>query len=363
MTATPPAPTHPAPTYPAPTYPAPTFPAPRVSAVVLAWLAEPLLRRSVEALLASEKVDVDVILVDNGCTTDDVAVLAQVPGVTVVGEGTNLGFAAGCNLGVAASSGQYVALVNGDAVVEPGTLARLVEELAQPDVGIAAGTVLLADDPSKLNSSGNMVHVLGLSWVGGLGERDTRTGPTEITGAMGACVVIRRAHWDRLGGLFEDYFAYHEDADLSLRTWRLGLRVVSVPDAVALHRYEFSRNPNKYYLVERNRLMFVATLWGWRALLLLSPALLGLELGMVALAVKEGWLRHKVRGWAWLWRNRRTVLARRRLVQAEKTVPDRVWMRRLTDQLDTPLVSLPRLVRGPLNLAMRLYWRGVRRLV
>jgi GT2 family glycosyltransferase len=283
--------------------------------------------------------------------------------VTVVGEGTNIGFAAGCNLGVAASSGDYVALINGDAVVEPGTLARLVEELGRPDVGVAAGTVLLADDPSRLNSNGNRVHVLGISWVGGLGERDTRTAPTDTAGAMGACLVTSRAHWDRLGGLFEPYFAYHEDADFSLRTWRLGLRVVNVPDATALHRYEFHRNPAKTYLVERNRLMIVSTLWGGRALFLLAPALIGLELGMVVLALKDGWLRQKVRGWAWLWRNRATVMARRRRVQRERLVPNREWMRVLTDQLDTPLVALPTAVRTPLNLAMRTYWKVVSRLV
>jgi GT2 family glycosyltransferase len=334
---------------------------PRVSAVVLAYLAEPLLRRCVEALLASEKVDVDVVLVDNGCTTDDVAVLSQLPGVSVVGEGANIGFSGGCNLGVAASHGEYVALINGDAVVEPTTLARLVEELAQPDVGIAVGTVLLADDPSLLNSSGNMVHVLGLSWVGGLGERDTRTEPTDTAGAMGACLVTRRAHWDRLGGFDEKYFAYHEDAEISIRTWRLGLRVVSVPDAVALHRYEFSRNPSKHYLVERNRLMFVSTLWGRRSLMLLAPPLLVLELAMVALAAKEGWLGAKLRGWAWLWRNRRHVLARRRILRRERVVPDRVWMRVLTDRLNTPLVDPPGV--GVLNVVMSAYWKMVRRWV
>ena len=336
---------------------------PRVSAIVLAWLAEPVLRSCVDALLASEKVDVEVVLVDNGCTTDDVEVLRRRPGVTVVGEGTNLGFAGGCNLGVSVSTGDYVALINGDAVVEPGTLARLVEELARPDVGVAAGTVLLADDPTRLNSNGNRVHVLGISWVGGFGERDARTAPTETAGAMGACLATTRAHWDRLGGLYEPYFAYHEDADFSIRTWRLGLRVVNVPDAVVLHRYEFSRNPAKYYLVERNRLMVVSTLWSWRALVLLGLPLVGLELGMVALALREGWLRHKVRGWGWLWQHRREVLRRRRQVQRERIVPNRVWMSVLTDQLDTPLVSLPGPVRTPLNVLMRAYWRVASRFV
>jgi GT2 family glycosyltransferase len=334
---------------------------PRVDAIVLAWKEEPLLRDCVQALLDSTKVDIEVILVDNGCTTDDVRALARLPHVTAVGDGVNLGFAAGCNLGAAASDGEYIALVNGDAVVQPDTLSQLVEELDRPGVGVAAGTVKLAHDPTRLNSSGNMVHVLGLSWVGGFGEPDTRTVPTPVAGAMGACLVTRRGHWERLGGLGEEYFAYHEDADFSIRTWRAGLCVMSVPSAVVLHRYEFARNPSKYYLVERNRLMFVATLWSGRALLLLSPALLSLEAAMVALAIKEGWLREKVRGWTWLVQHRHQVLARRRLVRSQAIVADREWMRVLTDRLDTPLVNPPGVAF--FNGVMSRYWRVVQRWV
>ncbi|WP_326553693.1 glycosyltransferase family 2 protein [Micromonospora sp. NBC_01813] len=334
---------------------------PRVSAVVLAWGAEPLLRRSVEALLASVKVEVDVVLVDNGCTTDDVDQLRDTAGVTVVGEGHNVGFSAGCNVGVAASDGEYVALINGDAVVEPTTLARLVEELADPSIGIAAGAVRLADEPDLLNSSGNEVHVLGLSWIGGFRERETRTEPTETAGAMGACLVTRRAHWDRLGGFDPHYFAYHEDADLSIRTWRVGLRVVNVPDAVALHRYEFSRNGFKFYLVERNRVMFVVTLWGARSLALLGPPLLALEFAMLALAARQGWLPDKLRGYRWLWQHRGHLRQRRARLQAERTVSDRVWMRVLTDRLDTPLINPPG--TPVLNAAMAAYWRLIRRWV
>ncbi|HEX6873571.1 MAG TPA: glycosyltransferase family 2 protein, partial [Micromonosporaceae bacterium] len=240
---------------------------------------------------------------------------------------------------------------------------RLVDQVRRPDVGLAAGGVRLAHDPSRLNSRGNVVHVLGLSWVGGLGEPETRTEPTDTAGAMGAFVMMTRAHWDRLGGLYEPYFAYHEDADISIRTWQRGLRVVNVPDAIAVHRYEFQRNPAKLYLAERNRLLFVATLWGPRALVLLAPPLLALEAAVTILAARQGWLRDKARGWAWLWRRRQQVWARRREVQASKTVPDRVWMRVLADTLDTPLVPLPPAVEAPLNAMMRGYWRAVSRFV
>lgn len=332
---------------------------PRVSAIVLAWRDEPLLRRSVEALLASVKVDVEVILVDNGCTNPDLPRLAARPGVVLAGSGENLGFSAGCNLGVAAATGEYVALVNGDAIVEPTALARLVEELSDPTVGIAAGAVRLADEPDLLNSRGNEIHVLGVSWVGGFRERDTRTEPTETAGAMGAFVVMRHAHWDRLGGFDPHYFAYVEDAEISVRTWRMGLRVVNVPDAVALHGYEFSKVSFKFYLIERNRLMFVGTVWGTRALLLLAPALVALEGVMMLLALKEGWLRDKLRGYGWLWRHRGHLRARRRTLQAERTVPDRAWMHVLTERFNTPLINPPGV--GLLNAAMSAYWRLIRR--
>jgi len=335
---------------------------PRVSAVILAWKAEPLLRRSVEAVLSSEKVDVDVVLVDNGCTTDDVTVLEQLPGVTVVRPGYNLGFAGGCNAGAAVATGEYVALVNGDAVVEPTALARLVEEAAKPDVGIAGGSVRLAEDPRLINSAGNPVHILGLSWSGRLGQAEEGTEPVEVAVASGACMAMRRDLWDRLGGFDEEYFAYHEDTELSIRAWRIGLRVLYVPDAVAVHRYEFSRNTFKYHMIERNRIMFLATLWGWRSLVLLSPALVGLEVAMTALAAKQGWLGAKVSGWRWLVAHAGHIRRRRRLLQAEVAVPHRQWMDRLTDQVDPVAIELPALT-GPLNAVMHAYWRAVRPLV
>ncbi len=117
-----------------------------------------------------------------------------------------------------------------------------------------------------------------------------RTGPTDTAGAMGACLEARRSHWDRLGGLYEPYFANHEDADFSIRTWRLGQRVVSVVRTLARHNYGVRPQPEKFYIVERNRLLFVSTVWSGRALLGVGagPARAGGAHG--GLAVKDGWI-------------------------------------------------------------------------
>lgn len=335
---------------------------PRVSAVVLAYKTEPWLQRCVAALLASEKAKVDVILVDNGCTSDDVEVLESEPGVTVVRPGENLGFAGGCNAGAAVATGDYLALVNGDAIVEPATLAMLIEHASLPEIGIAGASIRLADDPKLINAAGNPVHVLGLCWAGGLGQVESRTEPVEVTVASGACLLMRAELWRDLGGFDQEYFAYHEDTELSIRMWQRGLRVVYVPTAVAVHRYEFSRTAIKYYLIERNRLMFLSTLWSWRALLLLSPALLSLELAMLALATKQGWLKGKLRSYRWLAGHLGHLRSRRSQLRRELAVPDRVWMDKLTSTLDTTAIELP-VVTPLLNVLMRGYWRVARRLI
>ncbi|GAA5199061.1 glycosyltransferase family 2 protein [Rugosimonospora acidiphila] len=338
---------------------------PSVSAVVLAWKDEPWLTRCIEALLASTGVAIEVVIVDNGAEGGSVQTLekfADHPLVTVVNPGSNLGFAGGCNFGARSATGDYLALVNGDLLVEPTTLRRLVDVVDGPGVGVAVASVRMPDDVQIVNAGANPVHVLGMSWAGGLGKPETRTGLVDTAAASGACLVTTRAHWQRLDGFDEEYFAYCEDSELSLRTWRLGLRCVYVPDAIATHRYEFSRNPFKNYLIERNRLMLVATLWSPRALVVLAPAGLAFEAVGLAVALLQGWGGAKVRGWTWLWRNRGHLRARRRQLRGEGTVPDREWMRLLRADVDAVFFPLP-VGLGLLNAVMRGYWAAVRWMV
>lgn len=334
-----------------------------VSAVVLAYRAEPWLERCVGALLDSTGVDVEVVMVDNGCTDGAVDRLGERKGVVVVAPGRNLGFAGGCNAGAARARGDVIAFVNGDALVAPDALSRLAEAARRPSVGVASASVRLADRPDRLNSGGNEIHFLGLSWSGAFGETaEVHPAERDVTGASGAAMALSRETWDRLGGFEERYFLYHEDAELSLRCWQQGLRVVYVPEAVVIHRYEFSRNRAKFYFVERNRLIFLLTLFEARTLFLLTPALFALELAMLAVAARQGWVAYKLAGWAWLVRNRGWLRQRRRQLQRERTVRDRQLAPRLAAHIDPGNFPLPSWLR-PLNCALAAYWAVVGRLL
>lgn len=336
---------------------------PEVDVVVLAYGDEPYLDDALRAVAASTGVRPRTVLVDNGTSRDDLEALCARTGATLLRPGRNLGFTGGVNLGAAHGTAPYVALVNSDAIVASDALARLVDVAADPGVGIASGDVRLADDPSTMNSAGNPLHVLGLSWAGGLGDPATQhaTG-RDVASASGAGLVLRREVWEMLGGFPEELFAYQEDLELSWRTWQAGLRVRYVPGAVVVHHYAFGRHPAKMYLLERNRGLVVLTTYGGRTLALLALPLLAFEVAMLAVAVAQGWGREKLRGWAWVLRHTGWVRARRRQVQAQRRVADKDLVHLWVTRFDPAVMPLPRgadLLQG----ALAAYWRAVRPLL
>ena len=335
---------------------------PDISAVIVVYGEEPWLERSVHAVLDSEGVSVEVVLVENGGSESTIAELERLDRVRVVRPQRNTGFAEGCNLGVAVATAAVIALINPDAIAEPRALAALGEMARRPDVGIASGSLRLASAPDRMNSAGNDINFLGLSWAGHFDEPAASFDEVvDVASASGAAMACTRELWDALGGLEDSFFAYFEDTEFSIRCWQRGLRVVFVPDAVVVHRYEFSRNLEKYFLLERNRLVTTLTCFDTRHLLGIAPLLVVMELALLALAAKEGWLPQKLRAYRAVLQDRHRIRRRRATVMAARTAAPN----RFDDLLATHLSpgTLPG-SRPPaiIERARALDWRTVRRI-
>jgi GT2 family glycosyltransferase len=130
----------------------PTNPLPRVRVVVLNYDGGDMTMRCMESLRALDyPVDrLELVMVDNA-SIDGVVdrVKAERPDVRVVESFVNRGFGGGCNLGIgdpAAGEYDHVALINNDAMAEPGWLRPLVDALeADPGLGAAASKMLFAE--------------------------------------------------------------------------------------------------------------------------------------------------------------------------------------------------------------------------
>jgi GT2 family glycosyltransferase len=329
------------------------------SVVTVTYRAGPALLRCLDSLAGQDSL-LETILVDNGRGGPEIDEARGRESVRVIESVGNVGFAAGCNLGAGEARGDVVVFLNPDTVVAEGALLQLERALEDPSVGLVMARLRLLGEPNKLNSSGIEVHVTGIGWAGGYGEpADSISEPREVSAPSGTAMAIRAETFRELGGFAEELFMYLEDLELGWRARLAGYSVLLEPTADVFHDYEYGRNPRKSYFLERNRLVFVLSAYSLRQLVLLAPLLVLTELGMSALALKEGWLRDKVAGWAWLLRNAGTVRMRRRQTQALRTRRDQELSRYLTATFSPAMTPVPALLQVA-NPFVRGYWRLVR---
>lgn len=296
---------------------------PLISVVVANWNGCRYLDKCLSSLAAQTYPSVEVIVVDNGSTDGSAAWIAEhFPGVQVLANASNRGFAAANNQGIAASRGAFVALLNNDAWVEPDWLANLIAA-AEPEagVGMVASLMLSAARPAIVDSAGICVDRCGISWdrAGGQSAADWASGPANVFGACAGAALYRRAMLDELGGFDEDFFAYLEDVDLAWRARWLGWQARYAPTARAYHIHSGTGGEGsafKTYWLARNKIQMLLKDYPSRRLWWFGPLIVfydGLSLASSLLAQRNlSALRGRLAGW----RRASSALRKRRLLHS-----------------------------------------------
>lgn len=216
----------------------PEVEAPRVSVLMVSYGACDWVRRSLQALVEHTPPVYEVIVVDNGSTDGTIDLLRdELRGATVHVAGENLGFGVGNDLAAAYARGEFLCLLNTDALVPPGWLPRLLAPFADPRVGAVAPMFVYPD--GRVQEAGAVVEADGrVIALGRFGDPDSPdhhlAGPVPFASA--ACLLVRRSAFERAGGFDPRYgIAYYEDADLVFTLASLGLRLVVEPSVRVLH--------------------------------------------------------------------------------------------------------------------------------
>jgi GT2 family glycosyltransferase len=141
-----------------------------VRVVVLNYNGGAVTLRCVEAVLAAggDGHGLEVVVVDNASTDDVVASLRRDrPSVRVITNDRNEGFARGCNVAMADLHGvDFVALINNDAIVQPGWLGPLVAAAEPSDVGAVCAKLLLNLTARVVQVEAPVVHTVAGRPVG-----------------------------------------------------------------------------------------------------------------------------------------------------------------------------------------------------
>lgn len=249
----------------------------RVSVVIVNWNGGNALLECLEALALQTRPATEIVLVDNGSADASLErAVERFPDLVVLRNDRNLGYGAAVNQGVRASVGDWIALLNNDAVVVPIWLEALTKGArSAPDVGMVASKIFLDRSDEILDKVGHRIALDGQNFGRGHGLVDDGrySDGMDLAWPDGCAGLWRRSVFDQLCGMDEDFFAYADDADLGIRYRLTGWRCVLAADAVVEHRHSASLgaySPRKLYLVERNRIWLAAKYFPW-PLLVLNP--------------------------------------------------------------------------------------------
>ena len=182
--------------------------------------------------VAAQTVACRVLVVDNASTDGTAeAVRSRFPEAQLVVLPENRGFAGGVDEAVRRVTTRFVALLNNDAVADPGWLAASLRALEDPTVAAVTSKLLLAGTAGTVNNAGVVLLDTGYGADRGLGEPDDGRfdQAVEVFGFSGGAAVLRTLAVRAVGGFASDWFMYYEDTDLSWRLRLAGWRIVYEP--------------------------------------------------------------------------------------------------------------------------------------
>jgi len=239
----------------------------KTAVVILNWNGRGFLEQFLPGVL-QHSAGAEVIVADNASTDDSVPWLrANFPGLRIVQNEVNGGYAKGYNDALKRIEAEYYVLLNSDIEVTPGWLEPVIA-LMDKDAAIAGCQPKLRafhqrDQFEYAGAAGGFIDKWGFPFCRGRifdtyekdeGQYDDTC---EIFWATGACLFIRAKDYHEAGGLDEDFFAHMEEIDLCWRLKNTGRKIMYCSSSIVYHvggGTLAKSSPRKTYLNFRNNL-------------------------------------------------------------------------------------------------------------
>jgi GT2 family glycosyltransferase len=235
---------------------APQFPSsgaalqPDVSIIMVNWKSAGFVRKCIESIQRNTRsLSLEIIVIDSASHDDCGEMLARdFPGVIFIQSPENVGFAKANNVAARRAGGRALLLLNPDTELREDSLRILVDRLQSTPGAGGVGCRLVSGDgslqtscvqafPTVLNqvldSEFLRRNFPGWSIWGTAPLRSAQ--PAQAEAVSGACILVKREAFDRVGGFSEDYFMYGEDLDLCFKIRQAGYRVYHIPETTIVH--------------------------------------------------------------------------------------------------------------------------------
>lgn len=207
-----------------------------------------ILKRCLESIKASDyPADLIEVIVADGLSTDDTVAVAASFGAKIVPNVKRI-VAPARNAGFGASTGEIVAFIDADCVLEKSWIKNSVKYFDDPSVGGVSGPTLAAPDITPFERAVEVIFNLSES----AGITSHRRNITEVyeTGDLPGCnAIFRRRALEKFMPI-DEHFVAADDSWISFRVKEAGFRLLFAPDVTLWH---YHRNPPYKFFVRMQR--------------------------------------------------------------------------------------------------------------
>lgn len=275
----------------------------RVAVATVSFRSESVLPHFLESVSAAVPPTAPIVVADNHPEGAG-AVLTAAGDAVYLPLPVNRGYGAGMNAAIRTLGPEieWVLLSNPDVVVQADAIQILVEAGdADPTISSVGPAILTPEGdvypsarslPSLRNGIGHALFAN--SWPDNpwsrAYRRDGLVARAEVGWLSGACLLVRRTHFERIGGFDEEFFMYFEDVDLGRRLLAAGGRNVYEPAARVVHTGAHSTASDSAAMVDahhRSARLFLRRVYP-------SPILAPVRGALaVGLAIRARWERRR----------------------------------------------------------------------
>ncbi|MFH0866076.1 MAG: glycosyltransferase family 2 protein [Bacteroidota bacterium] len=247
------------------------MPGSKVAVVILNWNGKRFLEKFLPYLISCNSAKAEIIVADNASSDDSLDFLQKkYPGILVIKNNENTGFAKGYNIALSQVDAEYYVLLNSDIEVTENWIEPVIS-LMDNDKDIAAcqPKIRSYNEREKFEyagAAGGFIDKYGYPFCQGriFQELEVDKGQyedvKEVFWATGACLFVRAELYRKYGGLDDDFFAHMEEIDFCWRMKNAGYKIMYCPRSVIYHVGGGTlpkKNPKKTYLNFRNNFILL----------------------------------------------------------------------------------------------------------
>jgi GT2 family glycosyltransferase len=222
-----------------------------LSILIVNWNSARYLKACLSSLFREVKgIEFEVLVVDNASYDGSAELVSEdFPQVTFVQSEKNLGFTRGNNLLFRRARGRNILLLNPDTEVVGDAIQKMLGHLERLPQAGAIGCRLV-DAQGALQTT---ILAFPTIWnqlldIEFLQQRfpncslwklkplyDNGPTPVEVDALAGACFMVKRHVFERVGLMTEDYVMYGDDIELSYKIWKAGYKVLYTNQSRVIH--------------------------------------------------------------------------------------------------------------------------------